>query len=540
MSIASGTDMARVLARTAPGLQASIVNESIRFESRGAVLVIGPGQYVTSVAARLAVSLRVLACATSGEISQTDLHDNPSLLSCRVTAVKGYLGRFTATAQGKDGNIDLGLFSANRDGFFDLVLDLNSPPLLSTAVKPLGYYAPGTDSTAIDVAIAELTTFTGSFWKPRFYNFNAELCAHSAQGVVGCTRCLNVCPTGAISSLAETISIDSNLCQGCATCVLACPTGAITYAAPSLVDLHKRLAAVLGEAAGLGRGSPQLVIHEDSEQGVDAFLNSIDKPSVGFAVSAIALAGPDIWLAALVQGAAQVIVRLPADLPESTRDELKAQAEMAQAMLAAIGDVAERIIVADRTQPISPVARRDDMARHAPLVVSHEATKRDTLFAGLEQLLNSAAADELAMPASVALPASAPFGAVEVNRQTCTLCMACTHLCPTGALVSHETGLRLNFIESRCVQCRLCERACPEKSITLKPRLLLDADARQSARTLNQDVPHHCPECGAPFIGRALLNKSLKIMRDQQLLNDEELNRLRLCPSCRAQNVSNF
>src|SRR3990172_5482290 len=83
MSIAGGTDMARVLARTAPGLQASIVNESIRFESRGAVLVIGPGQYVTSVAARLAVSLRVLACATNGEISPTDLHDNPSLLSCR-------------------------------------------------------------------------------------------------------------------------------------------------------------------------------------------------------------------------------------------------------------------------------------------------------------------------------------------------------------------------------------------------------------------------------------------------------------------------
>ena len=540
MSIAGGTDMARVLARTAPGLQASIVNESIRFESRGAVLVIGPGQYVTSVAARLAVSLRVLACATSGEISQTDLHDNPSLLSCRVTAVKGYLGRFTATAQGKDGNIDLGLFSANRDGFFDLVLDLNSPPLLSTAVKPLGYYAPGTDSTAIDVAIAELTTFTGSFWKPRFYNFNAELCAHSAQGVVGCTRCLNVCPTGAISSLAETISIDSNLCQGCATCVLACPTGAIAYTAPSLVDIHKRLATILAEAVGPGCEAPQLLIYEDNDQSVDECLGTVDRPSVGFAVPAIALAGPDVWIAALARGSAQVIVSLPADLPESTRGELKAQAEVAQAVLAAMGDVAERITIIDGTQPIARVTRHDGLAQQSHPVVSRGATKRDVLFAGLEQLQNSAAADGIVMPASVELSANAPFGTVEVNPHSCTLCMACTYLCPTGALFSETALPQLSFVESRCVQCHICEHACPEKSITLKPRLLFDANTRQTARTLNQDVQHHCPECAAPFIGRALLDRSRKIMRDQQLLNHNELNGLRLCPSCRARNIANF
>ena len=66
------------------------------------------------------------------------------------------------------------------------------------------------------------------------------------------------------------------------------------------------------------------------------------------------------------------------------------------------------------------------------------------------------------------------------------------------------------------------------------------ASAHTGAVTLNQDVQHHCPECAAPFIGRALLDRSRKIMRDQQMLNHNELNGLRLCPSCRARNIANF
>jgi ferredoxin len=158
----------------------------------------------------------------------------------------------------------------------------------------------------------------------------------------------------------------------------------------------------------------------------------------------------------------------------------------------------------------------------------------------LDRLQTASGAGGYARPASVDLPGHAPFGAVEVNRHSCTLCMACASLCPTGALFSEKIGLQLDFIESRCVQCHLCEHVCPESSISLRQRLLLDADARQTTRTLNKGLPHRCPECAAPFIGRALLTKSRKILRDQELLNDEELNRLRLCPACRAQNVSNF
>jgi ferredoxin len=319
--------------------------------------------------------------------------------------------------------------------------------------------------------------------------------------------------------------------------MLACPTGAITYAAPSFGDMHKRLATVLGEMAGPGRDSLRLLIHEDTDQGVDEHLGSTDKPLVRFALPAIAAAGMDIWLAALAQGATQVIIRLPADLPESTRGELQAQVEVAQALLTAIGDHAERIVVMERTKPIAPAFARKRMAAQSLPVMSDATTKRNVLTAALGRLKASSGA---AKTASVDLPGNAPFGAVEVNPRSCTLCMACSYLCPTSALFSEKTGPSLNFIESRCVQCHLCEHACPEQSITLRPRLLLDADARQTARTLNISLQHHCPKCAAPFIGRSLLNKSLKIMRDQELLNEEELNRLRLCPSCRAQNVSNF
>lgn len=543
MSIHGGADTSRALARVPLGVPAGIADEGIRFESRGAVLVIGPAAYVTHSAERLAVSLRVLGCAT-GEIPQTPLHANPALMSGRIAAVTGYLGRFTATAHGKDGQlVDMGGFSPNGNGFFDLVLDLNTPPLLAMEVKPLGYYAPPIGQSGIDDAIAQLATLTGSFRKPRFFHYDKELCAHGMQGVAGCTRCLNACPAGAIGSSGDAIAIDDYLCQGCATCMLACPSGALGYASPAPAETLRRLTRSLAAGSAHDRELPLLLLHEETDRSVGAEVDdsaaATDKPLLRFALPAIASVGLDLWLAALAQGVAQVIVKLPADLPASTRGELNAQAGVAQVLLHAIGANPHRIVVWDSSPPSAPVAMRESAITQPLPPLSTGTTKRNVLIAALERLQALCGAAGAALPASIDLPEDAPFGAVEVNRASCTLCKACVHLCPTGALLAEATSsqlMKLIFVESHCVQCRLCERACPEHSIVLKQRLLLDPDARRTARILHEDARHRCPACDTPFIGRTLLNKSLQIMRDQALLDDAGLSRLRLCPACRAQN----
>ena len=51
-------------------------------------------------------------------------------------------------------------------------------------------------------------------------------------------------------------------------------------------------------------------------------------------------------------------------------------------------------------------------------------------------------------------------------RRGCTLCLACTMVCPTGAFSANPETPQLRFLEDACVQCGLCVATCPEKVIT--------------------------------------------------------------------------
>ncbi|MBN9619126.1 MAG: DEAD/DEAH box helicase, partial [Actinobacteria bacterium] len=71
----------------------------------------------------------------------------------------------------------------------------------------------------------------------------------------------------------------------------------------------------------------------------------------------------------------------------------------------------------------------------------------------------------------IVLPDGAPFGAVTVNVEGCTLCLSCVSACPTGALSDDPERPMLRFTEDACVQCGLCKATCPEKVITLTPQI---------------------------------------------------------------------
>src|SRR5204863_5370860 len=130
----------------------------------------------------------------------------------------------------------------------------------------------------------------------------------------------------------------------------------------------------------------------------------------------------------------------------------------------------------------------------APASFLPEGGKRETLRFALRELhqVAPAASD------GIALPAGAPFGAVEIDVAGCTLCLACVSACPTGALSDDPDRPLLRFTESACVQCGLCKATCPEKVVMLVPRLSFAPEAG-SARLLKEEEPYPCIRCGKPF-----------------------------------------
>src|SRR5690606_25945456 len=103
-------------------------------------------------------------------------------------------------------------------------------------LPPPGYRHLAWGGPAGDEALDAFAELVGEFDKPRYFQIDADLCAHSASGNLGCTRCLEVCPADAISSrkgrVESRIEIDPYLCQGVGSCSSACPTGAIQFRLP--------------------------------------------------------------------------------------------------------------------------------------------------------------------------------------------------------------------------------------------------------------------------------------------------------------------
>jgi len=137
-------------------------------------------------------------------------------------------------------------------------------------------------------------------------------------------------------------------------------------------------------------------------------------------------------------------------------------------------------------------------------------------------------------PDEIALPDGAPYGRIDVDSERCTLCMSCTSVCPARALSAGDEEPRLVFHEANCVQCGICERACPEAAITLDARLVTDPARRREGVILFEEPPFCCVSCGRPFATRRVIDNILGKLADHAMFQSERARRrLQMCEDCR-------
>ena len=133
----------------------------------------------------------------------------------------------------------------------------------------------------------------------------------------------------------------------------------------------------------------------------------------------------------------------------------------------------------------------------------------------------------------IALPEGAPYGAVLVNTDSCTLCLSCVSLCPSGALGDNPDLPQVRFQEDACLQCGLCANICPEDAITYEARLNL-TDAALSQQVLNEEEPFACIECGALFGSKSTIERITEKLSGHSMFGDpEKLRMIQMCDDCR-------
>src|SRR5437763_13072627 len=247
----------------------------VTLESTGVALIYGRDEVAVEAAQRLADRLDITVLLTKpGEVTPRRTNEFP-VLKGTVRNARGYLGRFELAiddyALPSPSSRAKLVFGPSRDGATstcDLILDLSGgvPMFPAHELRPGYLRADPRDRAAVERAIADAGGLVGTFDKPRFVHFEEALCAHARSGITGCTRCLDLCPTAAITPNGNAVVIDENVCAGCGSCASACPTGASSYSLPSVDALMRRLRTLLRTYRGAG-GSDAVVLFHDGEHG---------------------------------------------------------------------------------------------------------------------------------------------------------------------------------------------------------------------------------------------------------------------------------
>jgi ferredoxin len=409
---------------------------------------------------------------------------------------------------------------------------------MNEQLTPLGYFHAGNDPQALEQVLEELIELRGSFEKPKFFNLDTTICAHGQKGLEGCSRCIDACPAEAIISLGDSVQINPNLCQGGGICATTCPTGAITYALPQAGDLATYIRRLVAAYDELGGTAPCIVFHDDrTENAIPAMLehagNLLPVP-----VEESGSVGLETWLSCLAYGARAVFVRIGANTPERISMELLHQAAHAHAVLEGLGYDPRmvQIVCPDSDEDLSWCA--DDRVPESSLAdfASFDALgdKRTALKLALMHLVDQAPQ----RPEEIVLPADATFGEVQVDADKCTLCMSCVAVCPTSALRAGGELPRLSFTEWNCVQCGLCDNACPEDAIDLRARLLTDHKLRGTRRVLHEEEAVHCIGCCKPLATRSMLDTLARKLQGNPMFQSEEaFRRLQMCGDCRVRDM---
>lgn len=523
--------------------------------SKGVALVYGRDEVAMSVGQRLAEHLDVtILLSRPGEVTPPRVAETP-VLKGTIAIATGWLGAFelriddyAAPAPSSRSKLVFGEPRNGATSHCDIVIDVSGgTPLFPADDLRAGYLRadPGSPA-AIEKLIAEAGHLVGEFDKPTYVRLNEDLCAHSRSKKTGCTRCLELCPTGAITPNGDHVAISAEICAGCGACAAVCPTGAVTYALPPTDALLRRLRTLLTTYAEAG-GREAIVLLHDGEHG-EALIDALARHGDGLParvlplrVNEITQIGLESFTAALSYGAAgvQVLGRARA---KHDLSGLQRNLAYANTLASALGFGAGSAGLIETDDPDQLATA---LARLAPGTVSPAPARFRPMGEGRPLLRQTIAELHAAAPspvATVALPPRAPFGTVHVDTEGCTLCLACVSACPVQALSDDPDRPTLSFQEDLCVQCGLCEATCPEKVITLEPRIDFDA-WKGGKRVLKQEEPFHCINCAKPFGVRSTIEKiAAKLENKHWMFSGDAAKRIsviRMCEDCRVEVVVN-
>ena len=423
----------------------------------------------------------------------------------------------------------------------DIIIDVTgAPPMFTGWEKRDGYFRVSPDDpvrlATVTAAAAEMI---GAFEKPIYVDYDADLCAHSRNSLNGCSRCLDVCPAGAIISAGDTVEIDPAICGGCGYCGAVCPSGAAQTNLPAADTFGQQMASLVDHYLEAGGKTPRLLLADGGHGSsmidmIARFGPGLPADMLPMTMHSAGRVGHDLLVTAVAQGYEQVVILANPNKPDET-PQITRQIELARALMAGVGaDDEARFVLIDEIDPDAVAARLRGArpgGNFKPAPFSPLGSPR-----GITRLaMRGLAGTQKIEPTAIPLPEGAPYGRVEIDTDNCTICLSCVSACPAGALQDNPDAPQLLFREDACLQCGICVATCPEKVISLVPQFNL-ADSAMNAELVIEDEPFHCTGCGKPFGSSRSIERVIDKLSGHSMFSGErQTDMLKMCEDCRVE-----
>jgi heterodisulfide reductase subunit A-like polyferredoxin/coenzyme F420-reducing hydrogenase delta subunit len=323
-----------------------------------------------------------------------------------------------------------------------------------------------------------------------------ENCASGKSGIEGCKLCEEICPHDAIAREGNKVVFDEFSCTGCGLCAAICPTSL-----PKLRELPnetffsqtqllldnnlkpKVLMFVCAHAVATLDAAGRKHLHYPAV--MPFFL-----PNLGAVSEAHLLRAFDLGADGIVMlGCGECIDAVQkSQSVEFTNLALQAfNLGNRIRVIKALEDPESFVeTLSEFVQGLSPIKKE------APSSLK-KADKRGAILTILSRFSQRFGTPDLIKETTF------PFVKLFINSN-CTLCEACSNMCPTNAIKKEEN--KLKFVYPYCIACTLCEKSCPERAIEAKRILDFKELLNFEEETLLESELVKCKGCGKGFISK--------------------------------------
>ena len=416
------------------------------------------------------------------------------------------------TISGEIGNFEVIV----KDSHKDITLRVSQIVWFDAKPSPkerIGVFDPNLSS--INEVVKILKDNINSFSYRKFTTYDKTICQYDGRREVICSKCEEVCPTVAITKddTTKTLTFSQVDCHGCGGCISVCPSGALDYTPTNKESLY--------EISKFYKDTHPLII--PSKMSLDNLNIDLKENILPFAIDGEKFLHEGTLLTLLQISGSQLIFYSDF-LSKGTKDAIRILNDIYQKKYQK-----DAVLIAMNEDELSLALKQISFVENSYFNFNQDGFKKREVFSHrLQKIVGN---DDLG---EVKTGEHIHYAKVEVNQDTCTLCLVCVGACNVGALVADASDNTLRINPSICTACGYCEVSCPETNcLTIKQDIIELKPTWFKESVLAQDKLFACVECGVEFATTKAIEKIASKMATIFASDPVKVRSLYCCANCK-------